>query len=644
MAADQLSGGEIRAEVENIGGIDQASVTLPPGVSILTGENATNRTSFLTALMAGLGSNRASLKGDAEQGSVAVDIGGQTYSRTLNRRNGTVAFDGEPYLDDSELPDLFAFLLENNEARQAVARGDDLREIIMRPVDTDQIEADIESCKRERQDLEDEIERLDQIEQELPELEAERREKQSELETAREELTTVQSELEGLDTGVEQSRSQKKSLEEAFQRVRDARSELEDLEFDLETERSTLSELEAEREELEETLAEAEEPAESSDRLAGRIQELRDRKRTLDDTINELSSVVNFNEEMLEEEGLDIDRDVESQTPVDGLTAETEIACWTCGSEVSTSQIEETLGRLRTLRSDRLEDRGDIQSEIEELSERQSTLREKRQEIERAERRLTDVTEEIELTRDRIDDLEEQIETQESKIADLEEKAESIEVEDHEETLELHRESNELELRVERIESDLEDLTEEIADREEAIEAREQLEADREELADRLTELRTRIKRLETDAVDAFNEHMETVLDILEYENLDRIWIERRQAEVREGRRKVTKTRFDLHIVRSAADDTAYEDTVDHLSESEREVTGLVFALAGFLVHDVHEVVPVILLDSLEAIDSDRIARVIEYFQTHVEHLVAALLPEDAEALPADYAYVTDID
>jgi len=168
MAADQLSGASIRAEVTNIGGIDETTVTLPPGVSILTGENATNRTSFLTALMAGLGSDRAALKGDADQGSVTVEIAGETYTRTLTRRNGTVVFDGEPYLDDPELADLFAFLLENNEARRTIARGDDLREIIMRPVDTDQIEADIESCKRERQEIEDEIERLDQIEQELP--------------------------------------------------------------------------------------------------------------------------------------------------------------------------------------------------------------------------------------------------------------------------------------------------------------------------------------------------------------------------------------------------------------------------------------------------------------------------------------------
>jgi len=123
-------------------------------------------------------------------------------------------------------------------------------------------------------------------------------------------------------------------------------------------------------------------------------------------------------------------------------------------------------------------------------------------------------------------------------------------------------------------------------------------------------------------------------------ENLARIWIERRETEVRDGRRTVTRTRFELHIVRTAADGTAYEDTIEHLSESEREVTGLVFALAGYLVHDVDETVPFIILDSLEAIDSNRIARVVEYFGDQAPYLVAALLPEDAAGLPDTYTYV----
>ena len=102
----------------------------------------------------------------------------------------------------------------------------------------------------------------------------------------------------------------------------------------------------------------------------------------------------------------------------------------------------------------------------------------------------------------------------------------------------------------------------------------------------------------------------------------------------------MTRTRFDLHVVRTTSDGTAYKDTVEHLSESERELTGLVFALAGYLVHDVDEVSPFIILDSLEAIDADRIASVVDYFCDHAEYLVAALLPEDAAALPNTYTYV----
>ncbi|PHQ40337.1 chromosome segregation protein SMC [Halorubrum persicum] len=640
----QISKSAVRVDVRNIGGIDEASVTLPDGVSILTGRNATNRTSFLQALMAGLGSRQSSLKGDAEEGEVTLELGDETYTRTLQRRGDSIAFGGDPYLDDPELADLFAFLLENNEARRAVARGDDLREIIMRPIDTDAIDAEIRECKRERDDLVSEIETLDSLERDLPDLEADRREKIEELEAARAELESVREELDDLDAGVEESRTRKEEMEEAFQRVRDARSALDDLEFDLETERSTLTELQSERETLQETVEEADAPEENPDRLAGRIDELRRRKRSLDDDINELGSVIGFNEDMVDGSGIDIDDGTPGDDPTDALTAGDQTVCWTCGSEVETDQIEATLDRLRELRSDKLDERNEIRAEIQELTDKQSSIREAQREIERAEERLDTVETEIESTESRIEELEAQIESKQAEIEELEAAAESIDVDGYDEALELHREANGIELRIERLEDEIEEIDDEIDEREAAIERREELKAEREALADRLTELRTRVDRIEENAVEEFNKHMATVLDILEYENLDRIWIERRETEVRKGRRKVTRTRFDLHIVRSSPDGTAYEDTVDHLSESEREVTGLVFALAGYLVHDVHETVPFVLLDSLEAIDSDRIARVVDYFRTHADYLLAALLPEDAAALSEEYTYVESID
>jgi len=640
----QLPKHSVRVDVRNIGGIDEASVTLSDGVSVLTGRNATNRTSFLQALMTGLGSRQSSLKGDAEEGAVTLELDGETYTRTLRRRGDTVAFDGDPYLDDPELADLFAFLLEDNEARSAVARGDDLREIIMRPIDTDAIDAEIRECKQQRDELESEIDRLDGLEHDLPSLEADRREKVAELEAAEGELEAVREDLDDLDAGVDESRTRKQEMEAAFQKVRDARSELDDLEFDLETERSTLGELRSERDELRETVDTAEAPDRNPDRLAGRIDELRRRKRALDDDINQLGSVIGFNEDMVEGAGVDIEGDAPSDDPTATLTEGDQTTCWTCGSAVETDQIEATLDRLRELRSAKLDERNEIRGEIETLTDEQSAIRQAEREIERAEERLESVEAEIESTESRIDDLEAQIEAKRETVAEREEAAESIDVDGYDEALELHREANGIELRIERLEDEIDDIDAEIEEREAALERREELRAEREQVTDRLTDLRTRVDRIEETAVEEFNEHMATVLDILEYENLDRIWIERRETERREGRRKVTRTRFDLHIVRSSPDGTAYEDTVDHLSESEREVTGLVFALAGYLVHDVHETVPFVLLDSLEAIDSDRIARVVDYFRTHADYLVAALLPGDAAALPDEHDYVEQID
>jgi hypothetical protein len=136
---------------------------------------------------------------------------------------------------------------------------------------------------------------------------------------------------------------------------------------------------------------------------------------------------------------------------------------------------------------------------------------------------------------------------------------------------------------------------------------------------------------------------MESVLEILGYENLERIWIERKQQEVRDGRRTVEEAVFDLHVVRSTDEGRTYEDSIDHLSESEREVTGLIFALAGYLTHEVHETCPFLLLDSIEAIDSGRIARLVDYVSEYAEYTVVALLHEDAQALDDAYPRISEI-
>jgi hypothetical protein len=122
---------------------------------------------------------------------------------------------------------------------------------------------------------------------------------------------------------------------------------------------------------------------------------------------------------------------------------------------------------------------------------------------------------------------------------------------------------------------------------------------------------------------------MDDIIDLLGYRNISRVWLERLTDD------GGSETSFDLHIVRETADGTVYEDTVDTLSESEREVIGVVVALAGYLVHDLDEVAPFLLFDSIEMIDADRMAALLDYITTNTqaEYLLVALLSKDATAL-----------
>ncbi|WP_440009737.1 archaea-specific SMC-related protein [Halomicrococcus sp. SG-WS-1] len=640
--------------VRNIGGIDETEVTLASGVTALTGRNATNRTSLLQALMAALGSERASLKADADEGTVTLELGDETYTRTLTRSNGTIATSGDPYLDDPELADLFAFLLESNEARRAVARGDDLRDLIMRPIDTDRIQAEIEQLESEKRNLDERLDELDTLANRLPELERERSRLESDLEAKREDLADKEAEIEDVDADLDETRSEKEALEEKLDELRDVRSRLEDTRFDIDTEKESLEALQAEVAELEDDLDDVGDVDERAvDDLDSEIRQLRDRKQEIEATMSELQSVVQFNEEMLEGTSQDVadalrtDDDAGSETDgslTDQLVEDTDtVVCWTCGSEVDREEIETTLDRLRELRREKRSERNELGSEIDDLQAEKRTIEEERRKREEATRRLEQLESEIDDRETRLEELRTTRDEFADEIATLEEEVEALEQDDYGDILDLHKEANQLEVEIGRIEDDLEAVEEEIGEVEDELATRDDLESQRESVQEELTELRTRVDQIEAQAVEEFNEHMATVLNLLDYENLDRIWIERTEREVREGRRKVSKTAFTMHVVRSTESGATYEDTMDHLSESEREVTGLVFALAGYLVHDVYEEVPFILLDSLEAIDSDRIAALVDYFSEYSDYLVTALLPEDAAALDESYERVTEI-
>ncbi|WP_136687378.1 archaea-specific SMC-related protein [Halorhabdus amylolytica] len=639
--------------VENVGGISEASVKFSPGVTVLTGENATNRTSFLQAIMAAMGSNQATLKANADQGSVELTLGGTEYERTLERAGNSVMFEGEGYLDDPTVAELFAFLHETNEARQAVARGDDLRDLIMRPIDIEEIREQIEQLTEEKASINDELATIESRKQELSDLEQRRSSLESQIDEKREELAEKETEIDESSNDLEESLAVKEELEQSFEELRSVRSDLESVRRNIESQRDSITSLEQERAELEDELAELPSaPMGEHEQLAEQIEQLRDRRQTLNAEINDLQSLITYNNDRLEEEDYEILQTLEDESPsesdgelTDQLLADAEesVVCWTCGSEVDRSQIQETIQRLEDLREQKVQTLNEVKSELETYKQRQREARRKQSRREEIERKFERIEDEIDQREDRVDSMKEQREELTEKVQTLEGTVEEYESADFDEILSLHREANQLEFEIDSLESDLEDVTEEIEEIESLFERAEELRDRREELLDELADTRTKVDQIEEEAVEAFNEHMDAILDILEYENLDRIWIERLEETAREGRETVKRTTFEMHVVRTTENGVAYEDTIEHLSESEREVTGLVFALAGYLVHDLYEEVPFMLLDSLEAIDSNRIARLVEYFAEFAPFLVVALLPEDAQALDDEYMRVTSI-
>jgi len=635
-------------KVENVGGIGESTVGLADGVTVLRGRNATNRTSFLQAVMAAFGSTDVSLKADAERGRVELDLDGETYSRTLERTNGGVSFGGEPYLDDASVADLFAFLLESNAARRAVVRGDDLRELLMAPVDTAAIQSEIDRLERERDRLDDEIDEREALKEELPSLESEKRRLSEEVEAKRAELTELEADIEEADADVDESQAEKRELEERLADLGDLRSELKQVRTDIDLEEQSIESLRGERADLtaeQQSLPDA--PMGEHEQLDDDIARLRREKRSLESTIGALQDVVQFNEQMLDGDESAVAAELRTTgasdgAPTDQLVADQSVVCWTCGSDVQRDRIDGTLADLRTVRQEYRADIQDLESEIEQL---QATRREREQQQRQREQiaaQLREIETELDERETRLDGLRERRDALSAEVEELEAEVEELEATDLSAVLELHKQANQVEFELGRLESELDDVTDRLSHVEDEVATIPELRDQRAAVQAELEDQRTRVDRLEREAVEEFNDRMEEVLGLLGYDNLERVWIERVQRQTR-GRQTGEETVFELHVVRTTETGTVYEDTVDHLSESEREVIGLTFALAGYLTHDLHETVPVILLDSLEAIDSERVADLVAYFSDYVPYLLVALLPEDARALPEAYARLDEI-
>lgn len=585
-------------DIENIAGIRQGSAELAETVNAVRASNWEGKSSFLAAVRTALGCD-ATLTEGASTGWVELTADGETYHVSLERQNGSVDRSGGPYIDgeyDRTCAALFACLDGQNEVREAVRSDADLEPILTRPLELEEIDREIADHRAERDRIDTELERAREQAERLPSLQrtvvsleedlAELREREHELAgDGDDERDEAREELSDLRAERERVRNLIERLENALDRT----------EKRLEDAYEQLDELEVpDAPDVESEIAEEEAALEEAEKEHELVQ-----------------SMYSITERIIEENKLDLLGEVEHALGGDSYE------CWVCGTEVTEEAVQD---RRDSIGDQVVELRGDVERRRERIEE----LQERRDEARKARRRKEDMESEIATLESDMADREESLRGAYERLDTLNEEIEQLEtdVEAVDEKL------TDVRSEIKYTEAELEDTREEIEQCERAAEKIETLETQRETISEEIADLRDRKERRRAQLREAFDAAIDEVVDLFDTSF----------ETARLG------PSFDLIVARNGRD-----VGLDALSEGERELLGIVTALAGFETYDVDERTPAILLDEVGALADENLSRLVDFLEERTRFLLVTTHPEnsdfeDHEISPSNWKVVSPDD
>lgn len=567
-------------EIERIAGILRGSATIEPGLNAVRASNWQGKSSFVAALKTAIGVSRP-LTEEKEQGAVELHTPTREIDVELFRDHGTVERAGAPLLTDEYdaiRAELFACLDERNAVRRSVREGDSLDDVLLWPLDFQNIDEQIAERKRERERVETELTQAN---------EANRR-----LSTVQENVTTLESELEALrakhtELSDEEPASAPQSAQSALAQARvereQAQTRIDRLERSIERTESRLAEKRSELDELETD-------DEHKDEIDAQLAAARKRHQEIQNDIEVLQSVYSATRMVLDKNRLDLITEVNREVMDDA------VVCWICGQ---TTQREE------------------IAAQIEELGEQIATLRAKTESTRDEVERLEASREEITQARRLETDLESEIDSLEGTLADRRRSLDEATTQRDEAERRIEKASESVDESVEAItdveseikyrEAELEDAREELDELQRRAQRVDTLQSERAELKTEIEQLRDRKEQIKSDARAAFDSAMADVLA---------------RFDTGFETARLTGT-FDLVVARDG-----HEASLDALSEGELELLGFVAALAGYEAFDVDEIVPIMLVDGIGGLADENLHTLIEYLRDRTEYLVFTVYPE----------------
>lgn len=590
-----------QVDIERVGGILEGSATIEPGLNAVRASNWKGKSSFVQAIKTGLGVMKPLTEGESE-GHVHLETPERDVQVELVRRNGRVERTGEPYFtDEYDLvrTELFACLDESNEIREAVRRGESLGDVLLRPLDFQNIDQRIADLKRNRERVESELDNAREATKRLPGIQEKVTKLESELEDLQDRYDRLTADDDGAADASPQSAQQ--DLAQARSTRDQADNQISRCERTIERTRSRLEEKRAE-------LADIEIDADAS-AVESRLSEAREDLQRIESDIEVLQSVHDANQMVLNENRVELLTDVQRE-----LTGDT-ITCWTCGSEAErpdaaamTEELGEKLASLRGQKEQHRDAVETLEARREEITQNRRAKRDLESEVARLEEKLADTREDLQDAKQRRDDAAE-------RVADL-----SEDVDDSVEQV------TDVESDIKYREAELQDARDELAELERRADRVDSLQTEREDIREELEDLRNRKDRIKYEAGEAFDEALQDVL-----------------------------SRFDtgFETARFTADFTLVvardgrEASLDALSEGELELLGFVAALAGYEAFDVDDIVPIMLIDGIGGLADDNVHTLVDYLEDRTEYLVFTVYPEYAafggtEISPEDWTIASE--
>lgn len=608
-------------DIRNIGGIQSASVEVDDGLNVVQASNFSGKSSFMSAVQTVMGSSGMfgeshPLTEGAADGSVQLETSDGSYDVSLERTDsGAVSRRGTPYLDsemDQTCARLFAFLGETNPIRSRIRNRENVTDLLQAPLDIEDIDSQIAALKQQRDTTNRRLAEARQAAENIPAVTEAIRSLEgelSELRDQRDELSQRGVEETAADTDLSAALADKRrSLRDTTESISRLQNRISRTEDQVETKEATLADIEI-----------PDDPEISND-----VAAKEDRIETIELQLDLLESLKRVNERVIAE------NEVAVVASVERSVIEDEFDCWVCGETTTEADIQSRLAALEEKIATRRAEKETLSDEITEIQSKQRRIREKRRKRERLEESIgelratiEDLKSDLHQSRERKDRLESEVQELEAQVAQAEE-ATSEELTDVKAEIRTKEsELSEQESRLEALEAESENV--------------DQLEARAEELSEEIERLRGRKTNKQWEIKEQFDHAIESAIETF--------------APGFDGARLDVKTtseseitEFELVIAREGR-----ETRIDNLSEGERELLGILVAVAGYRTFDVADRVPVILLDGVSQLAADNLRELCEYLSDASDILLTTAYPEAGDfgthtISPAAWDLISDED